>query len=210
VSPAGVRALTAWHDRCQTAPTGPGLRLTKHGIQPGVTIQFTATGSVPGGAYPDRTEDTPVDLASVRVVNTSWSVWLGVGAPPLAPTLAAAFQNSVQTTGVWNGARKSAYVEEGTQISSLAAVRIARVNLEFFENDYKGDKSLRAYMTDNDAKYSLPAVAKNLRELYRSMGVTAVNKLLPHSGDLHVRVGLARAWSGQPRKCTVMINGVHW
>ena len=52
-------------------------------------------------------------------------------------------------------------VEEGTQISSLAAVRIARVNLEFFENDYKGDKSLRAYMTDNDAKYSLPAVAKN-------------------------------------------------
>jgi hypothetical protein len=128
----------------------------------------------------------------------------------LAPTLAAAFQNSVQTTGLWNGARKGAYVEEGTQISSLAAVRIARVNLEFFENDYKGDKSLRAYMTDNDAKYSLPAVAKNLRELYRSTGVTAVNRLLPHSGNLHVRVGVARAWAGQPGKCTIMINGVYW
>jgi hypothetical protein len=83
-------------------------------------------------------------------------------------------------------------------------------NLEFFENDYKGNKSLRAYMTDSHGRYSLPVVAKNLRELYRSAGAREVNKLLPKSGDLHVRVGLARAWSGQPGKCTVMINGVYW
>ena len=29
-------------------------------------------------------------------------------------------------------------------------------------------------------------------------------------GDLHVRVGLARAWDKQPGKCAVMINGVYW
>jgi hypothetical protein len=75
---------------------------------------------------------------------------------------------------------------------------------------YQGNKSLRAYMTDNNARYSLPVVAKNLRELYRSKGAAAVNKLLPKSSDLRVRVGLARAWLGQPGKCTVMINGVHW
>lgn len=86
----------------------------------------------------------------------------------------------------------------------------SRPNLEFFENDYKGEKSLRAYITDQDARYSLPVVAKNLRELYRSKGAAAVNKLLPKSGNLHVRVGLARAWPDQPGKCTVMINGVYW
>ena len=116
---------------------------------------------------------------------------VGAGAPPLAPTLAAAFQNNVQTTGVWDGARKGAYVQEGTQIGSLAAVKISRGNLEFFEDDFKGTKSLRAYMTDKDARFSLP-VAENLRELYRSKGAAAVNNLLPKSGDLHVRVGLAR------------------
>jgi hypothetical protein len=65
-------------------------------------------------------------------------------------------------------------------------------------------------MSDNEARYSLPVVAKNLRELYRAKGVAAVNKLLPKTGKLHVRVGLARAWSGQPGKCSVMINGVYW
>ncbi len=116
----------------------------------------------------------------------------------------------MQTTGVWNGTRKGAYVQEGTQIGSLAAVSISVPNLEFFENDYKGEKSLRAYMTDSNTRYSLPVVAKYLRESYRSKGAAPLNKLLPKSGNLHVRVGLARAWAGQPGKCTVMINGVYW
>jgi len=187
-----------------------GAQLAKYGIQPGATIQVTASGAAASGLYPHRTEDTPIDLASVKLVSAGSNAWFGAGAPPLAKTLAAAFQNRVQMTGVWNGARKGAYVQEGTQIGSLAAVGISGPNLEFFENDYKGKKSLRAYMTDDDARYSLPVVAKNLRELYRSKGASAVNKLLPKIGNLHVRVGLARAWSGQPGKCTVMINGVYW
>ncbi len=187
-----------------------GAQLTKYNIQPGATIQVTASSAAAGGLYPHRTEDTPIDLGSVQLVSAGPTAWFGAGAPPLAKTLATAFQNNVQTTGVWDGAKKGAYVQEGTQVGSLAAVSISRPNLEFLENDYKGDKSLRAYMTDNDAQYSLPVVAKNLRELYRSKGAAAVNKLLPKSGNLHVRVGLARAWSGQPGKCTVMINGVHW
>jgi hypothetical protein len=185
-------------------------QLLKYGAEPGATIQFEATGATLGGAYPHRSEDRPIDPASVKLVSVGWRAWLGAGSPPLAPTLAAGFQNSVQTTGVWNGARKGAYVQEGTRVGSLAAVRIARANLEFFENDFGGKKSLRAYMTDDEARYSLPVVAKNLRELYRSEGVAAVSKLLPKSGDLHVRVGLARAWSGQPGKCTIMVNGVFW
>jgi hypothetical protein len=185
-------------------------QLAKYGIQPGATIQVTSSSSAPGGLYPHRTEDTPIDSGTVKLVSAGPKTWFGAGAPPLANSLAAAFRNHVQTTGVWNGARKGAYVQEGIQIGSLAAVSITRPNLEFFENDYKGEKSLRAYIADSDARYSLPVVAKNLRELYRSKGVTAVNKLLPKNGDLHMRVGLARAWSGQPGKCAVMINGVYW
>jgi hypothetical protein len=185
-------------------------QLTRYGIQPGAAIQFNPTGGAPTGTYPHITEDTLIDLDSVKPVSAAMTAWFGPGAPPLDPTLAAAFQSNVQTTGVWNGARKGAYVQDGTQIGSLAGVRIVRPNLEFFEDNYQGKKSLRAYMTDSAARYSFPVVAKDLRELYRSEGTEAVNKLLPKSGDLHVRVGLARAWPEQPGKCTVMINGVHW
>ncbi len=136
--------------------------------------------------------------------------WFGVGAPPTADTLSGAFLDHVRTTGEWDGAKKAAHVHEGTQIGSLAAVKIARDNLEFFEGDYQGKKSLRAYLEDEEERYTLPVVAKGLRETYRANGVDAVNELLPEAGLLHVRVGLARAWAGQPGKCTVMINGVYW
>jgi hypothetical protein len=159
---------------------------------------------------PASDEDTPIELASVKLVATGLNKWFGAGAPPLAKTLAGAFNKHVQTTGVWDGAKKGAYVQEGTDIRSLAAVVISRPNLAFFENDYQGRKTFRAYMTDDDARYNLPVVAKNLCELNRSGGAVALNKLLPSSGNLHVRVGLARAWSDQPGKCTVMVNGVYW
>ena len=213
----GNYCVAGWNSNAGTMvrplPNGSnwtGAQLTKHGIQPGATVRFNTTGAASSGIYPHSTEDAPIDLASVKVVTSGSNKWFGAGTPPLAPTLAAAFQNQVQTTGVWNGARTAAYVQEGTKVGSLAAVKIDRGNLEFFEGDYKGKKSLRAYLTDKDVRYSLPVVAKNLRELYRSKGVAAVNKLLPRNGDLHVRVGLARAWSGQPGKCTVMVNGVYW
>lgn len=213
---AGNYCVAGWNPKTgsmvRPLPNGSNwteAQLVKYDIQPGATIQATATGAQ-GGLYPHRTEDTPIDLDSVKLVNAGPKAWFGVGAPPVEKTLAAAFEDHLKTTGSWDGAKKGAYVQEGTEIGSLAAVSISRSNLEFFENDYKGEKSLRAYVTDKDARYNLPVVAKNLRELYRSKGVEAVNKLLPKSGNLHVRVGLARAWKQQPDKCTVMINGVYW
>jgi hypothetical protein len=81
--------------------------------------------------------------------------------------------------------------------------------LTFFENNYQGTLSLRAYLTDSNFRYSLPVVAKALRDIYRIGGVTSLNGVLIGTGDIHVRVGLARAWSGQPGRCTVMINGMY-
>jgi hypothetical protein len=73
-------------------------QLVKHGIEPGAVVGIKVAGSALGGAFPHRTEDTPVELASVQAVG-KMSQWFGAGAPPLTSTLAAAFQNSIHTTG---------------------------------------------------------------------------------------------------------------
>ncbi len=183
--------------------------LEKHKIEPGVTIQATPQGS-PTGRYPHLTEDILIDPATIAGTNRRLQAWFGAGAPPSVPSLSDAFQHSVHTTGVWDGAKKGAHVQVGTRIGSLSALKMERRNIEFFENNYRGEKSLRAYMSDSEARYSLPVVARSLRELYRAGGSMAVNQSLPSSGILHVRVGLARPWRDQPDKCTVMINGVYW
>jgi hypothetical protein len=109
------------------------VQLSKYGVQPGATIEVTATGAQVG-VHPHRTEDTPINLGSIKLINQGPKPWFGGGAPPLTSTLSATFQGHVQTTGVWNGAKKGAYVQEGTQIGSLGAVGISRANLEFFED----------------------------------------------------------------------------
>jgi hypothetical protein len=187
----------------------PSALLTTHGIRPGAIIRVQASGEATG-TYPHRTEDRRVNTSAISLVSPGPSRWFGSGAPPTDPSLQAVFEDNVQTTGRWDGALKGAFVPEGAEVASLGAIKVKPKNLEYFEDDFQGKKSLRAYLTDANATYNLPVVAKELRELYRSKGVAAVNRSLPSSGDLHVRVGLARAWEAQPDKCTVMINGVYW
>jgi hypothetical protein len=187
----------------------PATLLAAHNIQPGAIIQVQPVGQA-NSVYPHKTEDMPIDGTAITRVRSGPQPWFGPGAPPLASSLAAAFGQAIQTTGTWQRAKKGAHVKKDTQVNSLAALNVSRANLEFFEDDFEGTKSLRAYVTDSDAKYILPVVARDLRELYRSKGVAAVNQPLPAAGNLHVRVGLARPWDKQPDKCVVMINGVYW
>src|SRR4051812_3486520 len=63
-----------------------GAQLVKYGIQPGTTIRVGATAA-PSGVYPHYTEDTPIDLASVKLVSADSKAWFGAGAPPLSPNL---------------------------------------------------------------------------------------------------------------------------
>ena len=184
--------------------------LATHGIRGGATIQFSPIVANLNGTFPHRTEDTAINPAAIAAVKAVRPGWLTAAAPPMALSLDAAFQGHIETTGEWNGALKGAFVAEGAQIGSLAAVRVERDNFEFFEGNFNGTKSLRAYLTDGDGCYSLPVVARNFRESYRAEGVDQLNDSLPAAGDLHVRVGLARAWAGQPGKCTAMINGLYW
>jgi hypothetical protein len=183
--------------------------LTQHHIAPGAIVRVDASVVQPNSVYPHRTEDTPIVSATIATVSAGPGQWSGPQSPPAAGTLSGAFQNHLQTTGHWNGALK-AYVAEGTQIGSLAAVSIQSGELEFFEDDYQGNLSLRAFLTDSQTRYNLPVVAKGLRESYRVNGVETLNQALPLGSAMHVRVGLARAWSGQAGRCYVMVNGVYW
>jgi hypothetical protein len=52
-------------------------------------------------------------------------------------------------------------------------------------------------------------VAKSLREAYRLNGVAEAQQFIAVQGDLHVRLGLARAWAERPGRCSLMINGIY-
>jgi hypothetical protein len=110
---------------------------------------------------------------------------------------------------LWDGALKGVHVPEATQIGSLGAVRLPASAVCLFEDNYEGTARLRAYLSDAEACYNLPVLAKSLREAYRQGGLDASIGLLPQHGDVHVRLGLARAWAGQPGKCSLMINGIY-
>ena len=113
------------------------------------------------------------------------------------------------TQKIWNGAQQGVHVAEAIQTGSLGAVRLPAHALDLFEDSYQGKRSLRAYLNDGHACYNLPIVAKNLREVYRSNGIEAVQQVLPVHGDVHIRLGLARAWAELPGKCSLMINGIY-
>lgn len=183
--------------------------LQQHGIVPGASIDMDPTGQQHASALPHRTEDTPIVAASIQHVDAGPINWFAAGSPPAEATLGQAFGGHLAHSRTWNGALQGVYVPESTQIGSLSAVQVAVGELQLFEDNYQGKRSLRAYIDDGEAYYNLPVVARNLREAYRQGGVGNAQQLLPEQGNVHVRLGLARAWAGQPGRCSLMINGIY-
>ena len=183
--------------------------LQQHGIAPGASIDVVPNGQQHSNVFPHRTEDTPVNTAGIHFAHAGPTAWLAAGGPPTHATVDEAFGGHLAHSKVWNGARQGVHVPENTQIGSLSAVRLQVGNLTLFEGNYQGKRSLRAFLGDGNACYNLPVIAKNLREAYRLNGVGAAQQLLAVQGDVHVRLGLARAWAGQPGKCSLMINGIY-
>jgi hypothetical protein len=180
--------------------------LAAHGIAPGATIDVQPTGARGSGAYPHRTEDTPISPVGVRLVSPGPALWFGHNAPPTAGTLGEAFQDHVQCNSIWNGCRQGVYVPVGIEARSLWAVTVRRDRLSFVEVFEK----LKAILNDGLASYRLAVSSKALKEAWRHGGLAAVNQVLPRAGNLHVRVGLARALGDPADNCYVMVNGVYW
>lgn len=157
------------------------------------------------GAYPHRTEDTPIDPAQTQHVG-SYSAWFAPGAPIVAQDMQAAFAGQVRWNGVWNGCYQGVHVLVGAQIGSLAGLQLDRSDVSFVEEFNK----LRAVVSDGTETYKVAVSSRVLKEAWRAGGLAGVASSLPTKGRLHVRVGLARAFGNPPDKCYVMLNGVYW
>jgi hypothetical protein len=193
-----------------TGANWTGGLLAKHSVQPGNCLRVDPTGTVAQGLFPHSTEDVVVHAGTIAAIAGPKPVWSGSGAPPAAGTVMTAFDKHVLENSQWGGVKKGGHVVEGTRTKSLVALTSTRSQLKFFEHVYNDKKSLRVILDDGEARYNFKGVSAALQQLYRNGGVEEVEKAIPARGNLHVRLGLARAWPGQPGKCYIMLNGVLW
>jgi hypothetical protein len=175
--------------------------LGQHGIVTGRRIRVVPKG-VSNGIFPHRTEDSPIDPASIKAPNGVFSDWLGDSAPDVAADLEAGFAGLLKWNKVWNGVRQGVHTLPRAQCNSLVSVRTPKANISFSEVSGK----LKATVNDGAASYQLTVSSKVLKEAWRAGGLTAVNNALPTRTELHVRVGLARPFDDPP-KCYAMLNG---
>lgn len=208
----GNYCVAGWDGQAQRMvrplPSGgnwPTALIALHNIRPGITISAAAAGNA-NGAFPHRTEDTPINSDTIQLVNSGPPNWLGAGSPHRTMTVDAAFGGNVVANSVWNGRIQGAHVPVGTQGRSLWGLEIDSNAITFIEDFNK----LKAVVNDGHNAYVLSVSARTLKEQYRNGGADAANALLPNGARLHVRLGLARAWSSHPDKCYVMVNGVYW
>jgi hypothetical protein len=183
--------------------------LQQSGIAPGATVQFHALNQPHASVYPQHTEDTRIDAANITLISVGPINWFAPNAPPTQPRLAQAFGNALAFNSEWNGVRQGVHVPIGTQVSSLGAILIPSVGIELNEEVYNGKTSLKAVLNDGAHRYKVAVSSLALKVAWRNGGVAAATQALPQTAQIHVRVGLARAFGNPADKCYVMVNGVH-
>jgi hypothetical protein len=175
--------------------------VAQHGIVSGRLIRAVTKG-LSNGIFPHRTEDTPIDPASIHAMKGVFSDWLGESAPHVALDLEAGFAKLLKWNKVWGGVRQGVHTLPRAQCSSLVSVQVPKANVTFSEVFGK----LKATVNDGAASYQLTVSSKELKEAWRSGGLAAVNNAIPARDRLHIRVGLARPFDDPP-KCYAMLNG---
>jgi hypothetical protein len=175
--------------------------LGQHGIVAGKMIRAEPKGT-PSGIFPHRTEDAPIDPASIKSSNGVFSDWLGASAPVVAADLETGFADQLKWNKIWNEVRQGVHTLPRAKCASLTSVQVPRANLVLSEPF----ESLKATLNDGAASYQLTVSSKVLKEAWRAGGLSAVTDALPARDIFHVRVGLARPF-GDPLKCYAMLNG---
>jgi len=189
------------------------LQFPKSGtyVRPGHKVRFSATESRATGDFPHQTENIIVDRQIRGIIDDPSFSWFGDGAPDTVENLQDAFSGYLKNENLRNGVFKRNFVPAGSISRSLWGLSLKPSSFQFREDlNFTGKKQLRAEINDMNGCYSLPVVAKDLLENYRSAGINAIPPLLPLKGKLHIRVGLAQPFDNQPDKCYLMINGVNW
>jgi hypothetical protein len=180
----------------------PQALIAKHGIQPGTVLTAEPKGTQTS-ALPHSAEDTPIDPTTISTSQTSPD-WTGTTAPEISLTIAQAFSNCLQWNKIFRGIHQGVYVPKGTNCSSLAAVKIGKADISFCEPFGK----LLAIINDGTASYQLSVSSHIYKVGWREGGIAKAASLLPNRSKLHVRVGLARDFEGQPNRCYLMVNGI--
>jgi hypothetical protein len=171
--------------------------LQQHRITPGATIDVVPNRDPHPSVFPHRTEDTPVDRATIQHLNAGPINWFAAGAPLAHGTVSAAFGGHIDHNSMWNNVKQGVYVQTGTQVASLAAVRLPRNAVQFVEEFDK----LKAVLNDGSARYKLAVSSLVLKIAWRQGGLAAVQQALPATPQFHIRLGLARAFDNPPEKC---------
>lgn len=178
--------------------------LQQHSIVPGASIDVISTGQQHQSQFPHRTEDTPININSIQRVDAGPVNWFA-GAPPVHGTVSAAFAGHVSHNSVWQNVRQGAFVTLGTQVGSLGAISLPRNAVQFVEEFDK----LKIILDDGSARYKLAVSSFALKTAWRQGGLGAAEQALPATRQLHIRLGLARAFDNPPEKCYLMMNGIH-
>jgi hypothetical protein len=181
--------------------------LDTHNLQAGSLISVVETGQPHNGSLPHSTEDTRIYTNQIENLGVLEDCWFGPNAPLLMHTLQQAFGNELAIRdGRFQNAVKC-YVADRTRTNSLAGIQLPANSVQFFEDNFQGNRSLHVRVSDADDCYNLKVSSKRLRQIFDENGVNGIVDYVPSDRQLHLRVGLARAMNGT---CAVMLNGIQW
>lgn len=106
------------------------------------------------------------------------------------------------------------YTRPKTLCQSLGGIKISATNLNFYEKSWNGEiPQLRGRFNASNRNYNFSVTSVQVRKIWDEVGVSELNNLVKKYKNLHLRLGLARAWaqSGAPpgsEKCYCQLNGV--
>jgi hypothetical protein len=115
--------------------------------------------------------------------------------------------SAVFAGGLQRQANGKAFVLPDFNGPSLGALELDPRSLELTESNWDGKRKLRALVNDGASIYDLSIPAEALGNQWRAEGLQKVQAAVRSSGRLHARIGLARAWGGNP--CYAQVNGLY-
>ena len=213
---AGSHCVAGWdldtHRMVRPLPVGHNwstAQIQQFGILPGAIFEFQRSGKPHPGSYPHSTEDTEIVTSSTKRIENRPFDWFGADKPAAFESVNAMFDGQLKSAGQYHGMLKGCYVVTGEHLRSLGAIELPPASVSLFEDNFKGNRRLKAIIHDDTAIYSVSVSCHSLKKVYAESGIEAANASLPATKLLHIRLGLARPFPNAPNRCNLMLNGIH-
>jgi hypothetical protein len=169
----------------------------------GAIVDFEAHSPNPTTDYPHRTEDRVV-AGQVNYVRTlSPADRQMILAQMVSPDLQNLFSGKLQAEGF------AGFVALGTRCRSLGAIEIEPSAVSVYEDLGWGKKRLRIRLPIQNRIVAPSITSALVRRIYREAGLDALRAQLSSAKCLHLRIGLARAFSSKPDRCYLQVNDIY-